>query len=65
MHLFSSKNYLFCIQHDEKDARGERKLHGLLGVNVILQSDITNKVKGHQTEKGKQMDKRTGTGRET
>ena len=35
-----------------------------LGVNVTLQSDSSNKVKG-QTKRGRQMDKRTCTGRET
>ena len=33
----------------------------ILGVNVIFQSDFSNKVKG-QTKRGTQMDKRTGTG---
>ena len=35
-----------------------------LVVNVTLQSDSSNKVKG-QTKRGSQMDKRTCTGRET
>lgn len=34
-----------------------------LGVNMILQSDFSIKVKG-QTKRGRQVDKRTGTGRE-
>ena len=35
----------------------------VLGVNMILQSDFSIKVKG-QTKRGRQVDKRTGTGRE-
>ena len=35
----------------------------VVGVNMILQSDISIKVKG-QTKRGRQVDKRTGTGRE-
>ena len=36
----------------------------ILEVNVILQSDSSNKAKG-QTKRGAQMNKRTGTGKES
>ena len=36
----------------------------ILGINVPMQSDFSNKVK-RQTKRGTQMDKRTVTGRDT
>lgn len=35
----------------------------ILGINVLLQSDLWNQVKG-QTKTGRKMDKRTGTDKE-